>query len=76
MYVSPYPKPDVKYLVSDEKGGAQPVWSPDGRELFYLSGDKMMVAAVQTEPSFSVGKPRLLFEGSYVYSQFDPGRQY
>ena len=76
VYVSPYPKPDVKYLVSDEEGGAQPVWSPDGRELFYRSGSKMMVAAVQTEPSFSVVKPRLLFEGSYVFSQFSPGKQY
>jgi len=76
VYVSPYPKPDVKYLVSDEEGGAQPVWSPDGRELFYRSGSKMMVAAVQTEPSFSVVKPKLLFEGSYVFSQFSPGKQY
>ncbi len=76
VYVSPYPKADVKYLVSDEEGGGQPVWSPDGRELFYRSGGRMMVAAVQTEPSFSVGRQRVLFEGSYVYSQFSPGKQY
>jgi len=76
VYVSPYPDPDVKRLVSDEEGGGQPVWSPDGRELFYLSGNKMMAVSVQTEPSFSVGKPRLLFEGSYVYAQFAPWKQY
>ncbi len=77
VYVSPHPKPDVKYLVSEE-GGAQPVWSADGKELFYRSSsaDKMMVVEVQTEPSFSVGKPQVLFEGSYVYSQFASGRQY
>ena len=34
VYVSPYPKPDVKYLVSEEESGGQPVWSPDGTELF------------------------------------------
>jgi len=76
VYVSPYPKPDVKYLISDEESGGQPVWSPDGKELFYRSGSKMMVAAVQTEPSFSAGKPKVLFEGSYVYAQYAPGKQY
>ena len=76
VYVSPYPKPDVKYLVSEEEGGGEPVWSPDGRELFYRSGNRMMAVSVQTEPSFSVGKPRVLFEGSYVTTQFGPGRQY
>ena len=76
VYVSPYPNADIKYLVSDEEGGGQPVWSPDGKELFYRSGSKMMVAAVQTEPSFSAVKPRVLFEGSYVESQFTPWKQY
>ncbi len=36
----------------------------------------MMVVEVQTEPSFSWGKPKVLFEGSYVYSQFAPAKQY
>ncbi len=40
VYIRPYPGPDVKYLISDdEEGGAQPVWAPDGTELFYRSGD-------------------------------------
>ena len=34
VYVSPYPKADVKYLVSEEEGGVEPVWSPFGNELF------------------------------------------
>ena len=76
VYVSPYPEPSVKWLVSGEEGGGEPVWSPDGRELFYRSGDKMMAVSVQTEPTFSVGKPRVLFEGSYVTTQFAPGKQY
>ena len=64
--VSPYPDPDVKWLVSGEEGGGEPVWSPDGSELFYRSGDKMMVVPVDTEPTFKVGRPEELFEGSYT----------
>jgi len=77
VYVSPYAEPHVKWLVSEEEGGGiQPVWSPDGRELFYRSGDRMMVTSVQREPTFSAGRPRVLFEGSYETSPFNPGFQY
>ena len=69
VYVSPYPKPDVKYLVSEEEGGGQPVWSPDGTELFYRSGNRMMVVSVETEPAFRPGRPEVLFEGRYVNSR-------
>jgi len=76
VYVSPYLEPEVKWLVSVDGGGAEPVWSPDGSELFYRSGDQMMVVSVQTEPTFSAGRPRTLFEGSYYSSSISPGLQY
>ncbi|MFB3062911.1 MAG: TolB family protein, partial [Candidatus Binatia bacterium] len=76
VYVSPYPNPDVKWLVSGEEGGEQPVWSPDGSELFYRSGDQMMVLSVQTEPTFNAGRPRVLFEESYLSSSISLGFQY
>jgi len=76
VYVSPYPKPDVKYLVSEEGGGAQPVWSPDGTELFYRSGNRMMAVSVETESTFRSGRPEILFEGRYVTSRFVPEFQY
>ena len=76
VYVSPYPNPDVKYLVSEEEGGGQPVWSPDGTELFYRSGNRMMLVSVQTEPTFRPGRPEVLFEGTYVTTRFIPGYQY
>ncbi len=73
VYVSPYPKPDVKYLVSEEEGVGEPVWSPDGTELFYRSGNKMMVASIETEPTFRVSKLEELFQGSYGVSAVNPG---
>jgi serine/threonine protein kinase len=47
-------------------GGDSPLWSPDGRELFYRSGDSFMAVAVEAEPTFSPGKPKVLFKGTYV----------
>ena len=73
VYVSPYPEVDVKYLVSGDQEGGEPVWSRDGTELFYRSGNKMMVVTVETEPTFRVGKPEELFEGSYTVSSTNPG---
>ena len=66
----------MKWLISAEEGGAQPVWSPDGSELFYRTGDKMMVVSVQTEPTFRESRPRVLFEGSYVSHSNPSGMQY
>jgi len=41
------------------------VWNPNGRELFYRSGGKMMAVDIATQPGFAAGKPRMLFEGQY-----------
>jgi eukaryotic-like serine/threonine-protein kinase len=64
IYVQPYPGPGGKWQISTE-GGTEPVWNPNGRELFYRSGDKMMAVDIATQPSFTAGKPRMLFEGRY-----------
>jgi serine/threonine-protein kinase len=65
IYVQAYPGPGGKWQISTE-GGTEPVWSRNGRELFYRNGNKMMAVDVATQPSFTGGKPRLLFEGPYV----------
>ncbi len=44
------------------------MWNRNGRELFYRSGDKIMAVEITTQPSFSVGKPKMLFEGPYEQS--------
>ena len=65
VYVQPYPGPGGKWQISTE-GGTEPAWNPNGRELFYLSGEKMMSVDISTRPSFSAGKPRMLFQGRYM----------
>jgi eukaryotic-like serine/threonine-protein kinase len=65
VYVKPYPGPGGKWQISTE-GGSEPVWNPKGRELFYRNGNRMMAVDVATESGFSAGKPKMVFEGSYV----------
>jgi eukaryotic-like serine/threonine-protein kinase len=64
IYVQPYPGPGGKWQISTD-GGMEPVWNRNGREIFYRNGDKMMAVDISTQPSFSAGKPRILFEGRY-----------
>jgi serine/threonine-protein kinase len=65
VYVQPFPGPGGRWQISTE-GGRQAHWAEDGREIFYRSGDKMMAVGVETEPSFRVSRPKVLFEGSYA----------
>jgi Tol biopolymer transport system component len=67
IYVQPYPGPGAKSQISTD-GGGEPLWNPDGRELFYRSGNKMMVVEITAQPSFSAGKPKVLFAGPYQTS--------
>ena len=69
IYVQPYPGPGGKWQISTD-GGIEPAWNPNGRELFYRSGNRMMAVPVTIQPAFSAGKPAVLFEGSYVASAF------
>ena len=44
-------------------GGAQPQWSADGKQLYYLTLDwKVMSADVTTNPDFHAGPAQLLFQ--------------
>ncbi|MDA2933956.1 hypothetical protein MYX82_06390 [Acidobacteria bacterium AH-259-D05] len=65
IYVQPFPEAGQKWLISTG-GGIEPMWSPDGRELFYRTADQMMAVAIQTEPRFSARTPRQLYKGTYI----------
>jgi hypothetical protein len=42
-------------------GGSEPRWAHSGRELFYKSGDQLMVVPVVPGPTLTLGIPRALF---------------
>ncbi|MDA2928027.1 protein kinase, partial [Acidobacteria bacterium AH-259-G07] len=65
VYVVPYPGPGPKIPVSIN-GGLSPIWAPDGGELFFRKGGKVLAAPVTYKPELRIGQPVELFEGSYT----------
>jgi serine/threonine-protein kinase len=51
-------------------GGAEPVWAPDGGELFYREGPRLMVAAIPGADAQPLS-PRVLFEGEFARGTID-----
>ena len=78
IYVRPFPNvEDGRWQVSNA-GGTRPLWSRDGRELFYLAGQarvRLMVVPVQTVPTFVPENPQELLEWPYSTLRGD-GRPY
>ncbi|MGH9896742.1 MAG: TolB family protein, partial [bacterium] len=64
VYVKPFPGPGGQWQVSTG-GGIYPQWSHDGRELFYVSDDKLMSVRVESGSGFNVGTPQVLFSGFF-----------
>jgi Tol biopolymer transport system component len=73
IYVATFPVPGGKWQVSSA-GGAAPRWREDGRELFYLSRDRRVMASeIKADSStFQFSPPRALFqapgEGAFAVS--------
>jgi serine/threonine-protein kinase len=65
IWVQPYPGPGAAVRISP-KGGREPVWAKNGRELFYLEGRRLMAVVVQPGTTFSFSPAASLFEHDYV----------
>jgi eukaryotic-like serine/threonine-protein kinase len=68
VVVQPLPGPGARVQVS-AGGGVEPVWSRDGKRIFYRAGARMMAATVATaatSPAFTVTSRTPLFEGNYL----------
>lgn len=51
------------------------MWNPNGQELFYLNGDKLMTVDTDLRSEPVLGKPRELFSRPTLYSdRFDVSR--
>ena len=65
VYVQPFPNTDDGKWQVSTNNGFDPVWSPDGGELFFLEAPTgvlgLMVAEVETEPTFNPGTPTRAF---------------
>jgi hypothetical protein len=62
VFVQAFPSAAGKWQVSTE-GGALPRWSPDGKELFFLSLDsKVTAASIGSGDAIQLGRPAALFD--------------
>ena len=78
VFVRPFPHGAGRWLISTA-GGFEPKWRGDGRELFYLASDQMLMAVdVESGATFAAGQPHPLFRtnlmGAYLGSPFPNGR--
>jgi Tol biopolymer transport system component len=63
IVVQTFPDPKVNRWQITANGGSEPVWKPDGRELYYLAPDgKLMAVAVKSGPTFEAGQISELFQ--------------
>jgi dipeptidyl aminopeptidase/acylaminoacyl peptidase len=67
----------LRAAVRDERGqpvsvngGTEPVWAPNGNELFYREGDRMMTVTLPGGTT-RLTQPRRLFEGEFTRGTMD-----
>jgi Tol biopolymer transport system component/tRNA A-37 threonylcarbamoyl transferase component Bud32 len=76
LYVQAFPGPGERLRVS-LRGGRDPQWRRDGKELFFLSlQGEMMAVDVRTSPRLLLGVPRALFHATVPLLGLGVGRNY
>jgi hypothetical protein len=82
VYVQRFPLSSDKWQISTG-GGQQPLWRGDGKEIFFITEDKKLMAVdIKTESKFESGIPRELFQGgmktgfAYSYAASADGQRF
>lgn len=72
VYVRSFPGPGARVQIS-AGGGSEPVWSRDGRSLYYAAGNQMTRATLTPEPNVSVVARDSLFSAPFfgTYLTYD-----
>lgn len=66
VYVQRFPELDALQQISSS-GGVSPLWSPNGRELFFRAADAVLRVSIDaTSSTLRPGNPEVLFKGPYV----------
>ena len=62
IYVRPSPGSGALWTISTA-GGSHPLWSPDGRQIWFRRGAEVYSAAIRFEPSLEIARPESRFHG-------------
>ena len=66
VYVTPFPNGEGSHVQVSDAGGGSPVWSRDGKQLYFLDATNRLVAAqVSTAPTFHVLSLASLFDAAH-----------
>ncbi len=67
IYLRPFPQAPGKWQISSN-GGRNALWSPDGKELFYRDGKKIMIVSIDHSSGAPIpGRPTLLVDAPFGY---------
>ena len=76
VYVTPFPNTGTRSLIAE---GTDPSWSPDGSEIYYRNGSRLMAARINATSGIRVLSSRLVIEpfSPPLYDDYDvhPGRR-
>jgi len=75
LYVQPYPVTGTKFQIT-KSGGGHPLWSPDGKVLYFDNAGRIFTVAVQTAPKFSAGDPVPTPINGFIQGRGNYRRQY
>ena len=75
IFVQPFPVTGTKYQITRIGNNHHPLWSPDGKELFFFPGPSsgLQKVAVTTKGGFAFGNPVEAFPRQPFYDSGPPG---
>ncbi len=74
LYVETYPKTNDKFQITRD-GGLYPVWSPDGKEVFFVNGGTLYSVGIQTKPTVTFANPMKLPVTGFVQDEGPAGHR-
>jgi Tol biopolymer transport system component len=77
IFVRPFPNVNDGRVQVSSNGGVRPVWSRDGRELFYLTlTGTLMGVTIEAGSIFTFRTPRKVFDANYYFGVIGSPRTY
>ena len=67
VYARPFPSLNGRFQVSPD-GGASPLWSPDGKRIFYTRGNELVAATIGSTNPFTIASREVVLSRGYTFN--------